>query len=470
MFKSLIEGFAGRKPREEEGAAPVAAATEPPRMAVRAPETDAGPIELPPTLGFVAHQPVLDRQQRAVAYLFAARDERGAAGTPARRREFDALLLSTLAKMGVYRLLDYRRAFIQISLDSLDLPELATLPARSVLLLVEPGCEPLDDGDLARLEALKAGGLRLALAPARFDDSVVTAARRERLFALADVMVLDFAASANRVLAPLLDQLPRRYPKARWFARNVGTAEDMELCLHGPAAQRFALFHGVYLAGGRSMPTGKVDSGQARVLEIMRLLRCNAEAHEIEAQFKLDSLLLFKLLRFVNAPVNGLSRKVMSIEESLLLLGRERLFKWMSLLLFTARRDDVSSPGLLEKSLIRAAFMERLGDYRGSRLEAEHLFLTGMFSLLAALLNVPLADALEPLDLPAPVADALLAQKGLFAPYFQLAVACEQNDPARVTRLVALLKLDLDLVNRFYTEAVLWTQQVLREEEPVPAE
>ncbi|AXK38053.1 HDOD domain-containing protein [Crenobacter cavernae] len=461
MLKSLIDGLSGRKSRDSVAAEPVEAVPHT-QMTVMFPEKEAEPADLPPTLGFVAHQAVLDRQQRVVAYLFAVREGRIGEAAADRRRQLDSLLLSTLHKMEVFRLLAYRRAFVHLSVASLALPAVSELPAHSVVVVLEPaGDEALTEADLERVAELKEAGLRFALEPARFDAVVLVERLRDRLFGLVDFMVLDFAASASKVLSPLLDQLPKRYPKARWFARNIGSAEDMELSLRGPASQRFAIFHGVYLTNARHLPTGKVDSSQMRVLEIMRLLRCNADPRELEAQFKLDSLLLFKLLRFVNAPVNGLSRKVLSIEESLMLLGRDSLFKWLSLLLFTARRDDGHSQGLLEKSLIRARFMERLGDYRGNRLEAEHLFLTGMFSLLAALLNASLADALEPLELPAPVAEALLAQKGLFAPYFQLAVACEQNDQIRVPVLARQLELDIELINRYHADAVLWAQEVL---------
>ena len=161
------------------------------------------------------------------------------------------------------------------------------------------------------------------------------------------------------------------------------------------------------------------------------------KSRDIDAQFKLDSVLLFKLLRFINSPMNGLSRKVMTIEESLMLLGRESLFKWLTMLLFTSRKsEDGRSLALLERSLFRARFMEALGQKGGNhKLECEHLFLTGMFSLLDSLMQVELNDALAPLELPPTVIDALLNQHGLFAPYLALAISAEQDNHERMTTL-----------------------------------
>ena len=269
-------------------------------------------------------------------------------------------------------------------------------------------------------------------------------------FGVTALATLPVRFAADEVLAPFMDQMLARYPAARWYARNISSSEDFDVCVKTPgAAKRFVLFQGAFLTAVRSQSAGKADASQMRVLEIMRLLRAGAETQEIDAQFKLDSVLLFKLLRFINSPANGLSRKVMSIEESLLLLGRESLFKWLTLLLFTSRKDDGRSVALLERSLFRARFMETLGKLGGNnRLECEHLFLSGMFSLLDALMHVEMASALSPLDLPPTVADALLNQRGMFAPYLALAISAEQDNADRIVALAELLSTTRESVAR----------------------
>ncbi|MBI3146885.1 MAG: HDOD domain-containing protein [Pseudogulbenkiania sp.] len=463
MLKNLLGGLTGGGSKAAE-ASPVEPAHLPDtEMTLAAREQ---PVSLPPTLGFVSHQPIMDRQQHVVAYEFAVRKAQQAAMTGKKQREFDRLMLSTLQNMDVFRLLAYRRAFVNISIASLDEALLDDLPAKSVILVLDPiSDEPLTEDLLPRLDALKQKGLRFAVEPALYDSKALAERLQPELFSRMDFMVLDFAAPSTRVLAPILDQLPKRYPQARWLARNVGTAEELDVCLHAPGSHRFALFHGSFVTSVRGLATGKSDASQTRVMQLMRLLRANAETSEIEAQFKLDSVLLFKLLRFINSPVNGLSRKVQSIEETLMLLGRDTLFKWLSMLLFTARKEDGRSVALLEKSLIRARFMEKLGAYRGNKLEAEHLFLTGMFSLLDALLNIPFPDTLNAIELPAPVREAIVNHKGLFAPQLLLAMACEQGDTTRVHTIAKMLQFDDELINRYYADAVLWAQEVLHQSE-----
>lgn len=419
------------------------------------------PLHQVQTLGFVSHQPVQDKDQRVVAYEFNVKSSRERAKSPAHMRTFDRLLLNTLRNMNVFRLLAYRRAFIHLSLPSLDdLPSL-DLPVSSCIFILDmlQGDVP-DEALMAKLDSLRQTGLRFAVEPAHVGSQPAALALYQRM----DYLILDFAAPNARMLFPLLEKLPQRFPHVRWLGRNINTAEELDLCLHSPGSQHFVLFHGSYLNVAQPRKATKNEgTNQGRVLEVMHLLRANAPIEDIEAQFKLDSLLLFKLMRYVNAPINGLNRKVQTIEDGIMLLGRGNLFKWLSLMLFTAESDSGSALTLMEKSLIRARFMEELGLAHGNKLEAEHLFLTGMFSLLGTLLNTTLAEALAPLDLPMMIADALLRGKGLFAEPLQLALACEQDDSGTIARLCELQRISLEQVTRIYMEAVVWAQEVLKE-------
>ncbi|MEQ6292454.1 EAL and HDOD domain-containing protein [Vogesella sp. GCM10023246] len=457
MLKKLFGGLLGK----DKPAAPAAEARPAPAAAPAVAAADnAAPLDQVQSLGFVAHQPLQDKSQRVVAYEFVVKASLGQATSRAHQRTFDQLLLNTLRNMNVFRLLAYRRAFIHLSLASLDDLAAQDLPLASCIFVLEAQeGDVLDDALLARLDTLRQAGWRFATEPARFGSWSSALALYQRM----DYLVLDFAAPNTRALFPLLEQLPQRFSHLRWLARNINSAEELALCQHSPGSQHFALFHGSYLGVAQPRSSKKEAPNQGRVLEIMRLLRAEAPPASIEAQFKLDSLLLFKLLRYVNSPINGLARKVQSIEESIMLLGRDNLFKWLSLLLFTVESDSGAAVTLMEKSLIRGRFMEQLGLLNGNRLEAEHLFLTGMFSMLGALLHTSQAEALAPLDLPITIADALLNNKGLFAAPLQLALACENDDSERIASLCAAQRISLEQVTGLYMDAVVWAQEVLTE-------
>ncbi|VEB41256.1 HDOD domain [Chromobacterium violaceum] len=277
-------------------------------------------------------------------------------------------------------------------------------------------------------------------------------------------MVLDFAGPSTRVLAPILDQLPKRYPGARWLARNVGTAEDMDVCLRAPGHNRFALFHGPFVTTAHALEGGKVDTNQTRVLQIMRLLRTNADPKEVEAQFKLDSVLLFKLLRFINSPIHGLSRKVQTIEETLLLLGGDAVQMAVDAAVHLAQggRHRAFAAGKVADPRPFHGEARRLPRQQaGSRAPVpdRHVLAAGRAAQPA------FPDVLDPLELPLTVREAVVERKGIFAPHLALAMACEQGDNVQIEALAKVLDFDLDLANQYYLDSVVWAQVVLRDSE-----
>ncbi|MFC3625880.1 EAL and HDOD domain-containing protein [Vogesella amnigena] len=464
MLKKLFGGLLGKDKPTDNTPAPQPPATPQatPGPASTTAAQHAAPLDQVQSLGFVAHQPLQDKEQRVVAYEFVVKGSLGRASSPAHQRTFDQLLLNTLRNMNVFRLLAYRRAFIHLSLVSLDMLDSQQLPVASCIFVLEAQQgDVVNEALLTRLDTLRQAGWRFAAEPAQFGSDAAAMALYQRM----DYLLLDFAAPNTRALFPLLEQLPQKLQRVRWLARNINSAEELDLCQHMPGSQHFALFHGSYLSVAQPRSSKKEAPNQGRILEVMRLLRAEAPTAAIEQQFKLDSLLLFKLMRYVNSPINGLSRKVQTIEEGIMLLGRDNLFKWLSLMLFTSEGSSGATLTLMEKSLIRGRFMEELGLLHGNRLEAEHLFLTGMFSMLGSLLNTSLAEALAPLDLPMMIADALLQGKGLFAQPLQLAQACERDDEAAIAQLCAAQRVSLEQVTAVYMEAVVWAQEVLKESE-----
>ena len=107
--------------------------------------------------------------------------------------------------------------------------------------------------------------------------------------------------------------------------------------------------------------------------------------------------LTFKLLRYANSALFGRSEKTSSIGRALLVLGEDGIRRWVALA--TLPMLATSKPGeLVTLSIVRARFCERLAQLGGI---AQHgdAFMMGMFSLLDALVDCPLDEALREVDL-----------------------------------------------------------------------
>ena len=140
------------------------------------------------------------------------------------------------------------------------------------------------------------------------------------------------------------------------------------------------------------------------------------------------------------------------------MLGYAPLYRWLTLLLATASASGYS-PVLMETAVVRGRLTELLGLNTLPKVEAENLFVAGMFSLLDRLLGLPMQEVLETIPLPPEVVRALLSREGMYGPYLALAEACELS-----SNLVGSLAGSLDLspleVNKAHLSALAWAQAV----------
>jgi EAL and modified HD-GYP domain-containing signal transduction protein len=168
---------------------------------------------------------------------------------------------------------------------------------------------------------------------------------------------------------------------------------------------------------------------------------------------KSDPLLSFRLLAQANSAAQGVCHKIASIEQAVVVVGRSRLYRWLVLLLFVAGKNDDDRPILQEMAQVRAELMVRLGE-RYLPGEDEGLYLTGLFSMLEALIQRPLARILAEVEVPATVSQALLERAGPYAPFLSLAEAAEQNTPPSRDLLAACGISAVDF-NRCLLEALV---------------
>jgi EAL and modified HD-GYP domain-containing signal transduction protein len=218
---------------------------------------------------------------------------------------------------------------------------------------------------------------------------------------------------------------------------------------------------GSYLRHKEMNEADSIDVGYLRLLDVLNLVRSDAEPTVVAAAMKYDPLLTFKLLRYVNSAGTGLVARVDTIERALIVLGNKQLYRWLTLLMFSHERPDGSHSVLLETALIRARMMEVLGARQFARDQLDQLFTTGMFSMLDALLRAPMARILEKLSLPDDITAALLHRRGPYAPLLNLALGCEDGELPDNPALFAAAGVTKGEANRAQIEALMWVEEVV---------
>ena len=100
---------------------------------------------------------------------------------------------------------------------------------------------------------------------------------------------------------------------------------------------------------------------------------------------------MYRLLRYLNSAAFGVG-PVSSIVQALNLLGRDEIRKWVSMVAAISLAGPRSRE-LIRLALTRARFCEQVARQLGER--PTEFFLTGLFSLLEAILDRPMAQIVE---------------------------------------------------------------------------
>ncbi|MDR0378545.1 MAG: HDOD domain-containing protein [Candidatus Accumulibacter sp.] len=206
-------------------------------------------------------------------------------------------------------------------------------------------------------------------------------------------------------------------------------------------------------------PAKAIHPAQARIIHIINLVRKNAEVREIEDALKQDVTLSYKLLRYINSAGFGLSCEIQSFRHAVTIIGYEKLTKWLSLLLATASKDPMAQ-AQMHTALCRARLMEILGQGLVDRSEYDNLFITGAFSMLEVLLGLSMDRILETMSLPEAICDALLGRGGVYGPFLDLAIACEDEDGEAIAVRAGMLGLSSEALNRAQMKALSFAETI----------
>jgi len=255
---------------------------------------------------------------------------------------------------------------------------------------------------------------------------------------------------------PELGQWQARLAEAglQTLAAGVDSSTEQHACLQ----LGFKHLQGSFYLHPQPSAPHRLDGERLRLMQLINRVLEKADIAELEAGFKHDAGLSVRLLRFINSPAIGLRQPIESIAHALMLLGHEPLYRWLTFLLFASGEPGPHDRALLGQALVRARLCELLGRSQLGEGRRGSLFITGMLSLLDALLNLPMAEALASLRLEAPIQAALTGQQGPYAPALALAIACERLDDAGIATWAAGLGLTEAAVNAAHLQAIAWAE------------
>jgi c-di-GMP phosphodiesterase len=207
---------------------------------------------------------------------------------------------------------------------------------------------------------------------------------------------------------------------------------------------------------------GAKKSGETDMQVIVELIHRvdQGDSYErMEQTLKRDPTLAFKLMRYINSPAFGLSVEISSFRHAIMLLGHQRLKRWLALLLATASKDQNLKP-VMFAAVRRGLFMEELVRASSDEEMRNEMFICGVFSLLDRMFRQPFAVLLKTIPVPERVRQALIDNTGPYQPYVELVRAVESESLYDFRAAADRLMLSVAEINRAQLRALTVAAQL----------
>lgn len=400
----------------------------------------------------IARQAIFDRDRKLHGYELLYRPNGAATafdGTAADAATMQ-VLSTTLMSIGAENVFGRKKAFVNFDHRLLRDNMHLTLPKDSIVIEILETVEPTADL-VALCRAIADQGYSIAL------DDFTDDASLEPLTHIARIIKVDLRATSQddqeRMLCVykprgilMLAEKVETYAEFEW-ARRIG----------------YDLFQGYFFARPVVVRSRQIPAVKVACLRLLKeIQQPELNLKRVEQLLREDVALTYKLLRYVNSALFAHRSEIQSIARALTVLGEEGICRWVALATLPTLATDKPSE-VLTLSLVRARFCERLAEFA---LEPSpgRAFLMGMFSLLDALVDQPLDEALRTVDLGREVTEAILGTAGqgsYFGSLYQMVLHYEQGQWDAVEQLANLCRIEFRSAGDAYLEATEWAAQVL---------
>lgn len=397
----------------------------------------------------IARQPILTADENVFGYELFFRESQQDDHFNSNVESATRATIDTLNVIGLDVLCDGQLAFVNFTRKMLLEEYFLLLPPGGVVVEVQENI-PADEEVLRACQRLKLRGYAMAL------DNFVLGDVRERLIQYADFIKVDLTtvpSAENSVLAANYAS-----EQCRMVAQKVETRQELTKA----KTSGFTLFQGYFFRHPERMRARQIPANQATYLLLLQAIsKPEADFEEIENLIKREPSLCYRLLRYLNSPLLGMSSPVSSVRHALNLLGERELVRWIRMATTLVMGREKSSD-LVLSSLVRARFCELIVP-KIKRVDSD-VFLMGMLSMMDAILEVPIGVVIEKLSLdPNTKAQLLGGKTGVvtpLSPIYDLMIAREAGDWEKVTSLGKKLDLSLYFMNSAYNDAMRWARQM----------
>ncbi len=310
-------------------------------------------------------------------------------------------------------------------------PPLARLPVHWLPHAPVPKDEPgtLIGLELAREEVLgddAKAAVTEAVSLFQFAGGKVAWGPRVGLDIPADYALVQQGTQSLAALLGEIQSLPTELKSKQILVTDVGNVDDLEMILsHGVKYVSGAL-EAKSVVSEPAKPKLPLQPEVRRVSQLLHKLAAGAENAQIIEDLKGDLGLSVQLLQRINSASFAQLGGVASIDQAVVMLGRNELQRWLSMMLMQFAGKRKVSSALQEVALWRSRFLELLAIEKGAP-DPGQFFTLGLASMLGLILKISAEEVVTTLGLPQEGQDALLTKSGPWHCYLHTATQVESQ-------------------------------------------
>jgi len=349
------------------------------------------------------------------------------------------VLVNALNYIGLDNLTQHRPAFIKVDEKVLfDDLIFSVSPQYFVLEILENSV--ISPELILRIQDLHCKGYTFAINHFLSDKNFID--NFKDIFAFISYVKIDIRRDTRKNILSMLDSL--RTMKVKCIAEKIEDIDDYEWSQEAG----FELFEGYYFSKPQIYIKELIDPDKKILLQLLYLLKKESSLEELLLIFNNSPYLSVNLLKFIHIQHNNKNEKIFSIDQALILLGREKLSHWIELMIYAQKDDDydseniASSLGKTAKS--RASLMEELGILVGDITVPSlptSAYLVGILSLAEAIFQSSFEALFKQMDLDPPIAEALIDKTGLLGNLLRLCLAIEKDHFQDISSIIKTLNI-----------------------------
>ena len=398
---------------------------------------------------FIARQPIFDKTKEVYGYelLFRGSNTSNAYnGTSA--ESSTAVVLGGLFEIGVDKIVGDKKAFVNFNYNSLMSNSIELVDPSTLIIEVLEDVE-VDARLMRRLDSLHKEGYRIAL------DDFVQSIKDFKIVPIADIIKYDLIATPLDTIQDEVMEALRR--KKVLLAEKVETEEEFI------AARKmgFQLFQGYFFS--KPVIVAGLKGKKPDITIYRRILN---ELHQEEPSFQGLAEILETDVSVAYRLVNVVSKKnehdiQKGLKSALVKMGLTDFERWVHIMML--QDLSVNKPHeLIRTSLIRSKFGELVANNTGSLYtRASEVSLMCLFSVLDAMLDLTMEEAMADLSISRDIKDALVKREGPLEPVLELAEANEQADWEKLDRIASKLGIDSNRLGGWYMESIEWSDRIM---------